>query len=210
MRNSIFLAMLFFVALNIFCLSKKAFTDKDNLFFSPIDTAFTSIVNDSLYVNYANFFILKIKRFSKETDEKLLFLELMNISAFELYMDTINLDQYSKDNKYWFIYNPDINCHSPLQFTMLKPTRSLIIQSTLKVDPQIEFITISLLGAKNISLLKNDTNGQLDTIYINEEPIYTLRFRCEEYPKSNLFHITVQNIPVSEMKGSVTVRVNSK
>ena len=209
MRNSNFPLILFYVFICVFCSNKKMLQQKKDLSSTYIDTTFTIIANDSISIKFPDFSILNLKRVKIATENSLR-LDFINISSSELYLDTLSLDQFSDKDKYFFLYGPDVDCHLPLRLNSLKPDDTLSIQNTLKVDPKIKFVTISIFGTRNIDSLKNDTEGYLDTILIDKALIYILKYRCEKYPKTSLFRITLRDIPVPEMKGSIEIHVTNK
>lgn len=209
MRNLKISLAVFCAFLSAFCSNKKALQQKRSSPSLYIDTTFTMIVNDSISIEFPDFFRLSLEKDKIETG-CLLQLNIINTSPSELYLDTLSLDQFSDKDKYFFVYSPDINCKLPLRLSPLKPNDTLSIQNTLKVDHGIKNITISIFGTRDINSLRNDIGGYLDTIFVDKAPVYILKYPCDKYPKTSLFRITLRDIPILEMKGVIEIRVTNK
>ena len=187
--------------------SKKQYVESQQL--TRFDTAFFINVNDSLQFNYEKFLNIKINILTVENNDKLLKLEIINTYSSHIFFDTTSLDQIYDDSSYSFVYNPDINCHVPLQFHSINPLKTLKIENTLAIPSKIDKADLVLFGSPDILALAKQTLGSVDTFVYDREPIYRLNYECFKYQLKNLFYITFFDIPLNNKSGKVKVLIQN-
>ena len=171
-----------------------------------VDTTIFVEVSDSLRFNVDHFIEMRLYIINLDDSLRAIRLNLVNISGGDIFMDTLNLDQLTYNQNHTFYFGPDIDCHVPMYFFLLPQNRQVTMEHLL-VDNTIDTVNIILCGTRDITRLKKEVRGHLDTIPSGNLFDYTLSYDCQYRPERELFSIEILKIPVRNMKGLASIRV---